>query len=166
VTAGIAQTCAAAVAGHNAAAGRPLHRIGISVAVGGLGGQGATYRRVDVSAVDQVGPAVRAAMADPSVPAELKGLPPGAFLLQPLLQRFSDTMLVSNLGRQDLPGVRRLEVYPVARGRSALAFGVAGLVGGPTTLTVRSGTLSQPDTESLLSQIVAALQRGSVVRAV
>ena len=100
---------------------------------------------------------VKSALSDPSVPPEMKGMPPGAFLLQPVLQRFSDTLLVSNLGRLDLPGVRRLEFYPVARGRSALAIGAAGLVGGATTLTLRSRTLSPPDAESLLSDIVASL---------
>ena len=101
ITAGLARACAAAIVFHNAEAGRPLQRIGISVAVGGVDGQSATYRRVDVSAVDEVEEAVSTALADPSVPAELKGLPPGAFLLQPLLRRFSDTFLVSNLGRLD-----------------------------------------------------------------
>jgi hypothetical protein len=159
VTAGLARACATAVSLHNAQAGRPLRRIGISVAVGGVGGQGATYRRVDVSGVDEVETAVKGALADPTVPAELKGLPPGAFLLRPVLQRFSDTFLVSNLGRLDVPGVRRLEIYPVARGRSAVAIGAAGLVGGETTLTLRCGTLSQPDAESLLANITRALPR-------
>lgn len=157
VTASLARASALAVALRNAEAGKPLRRIGISVAVGGVGGQGATYRRVDVSDVDSVESAVKGALADPTVPAELKGLPPGAFLLQPLLQRFSDTLLVSNLGRVDLPSVRRLEFYPVARGRSALAVGAAGLAGGASTLTLRSGTLSQPDAESFLSRVAGAL---------
>jgi hypothetical protein len=159
VTAALARASATAVSVHNAQASRNLRRIGISVAVGGVGGQGATYRRIDVSAVDEVEAAVMSALADPMVPAELKGLPPGAFLLQPLLQRFSDTFLVSNLGRLDLPEVRRLEFYPVARGRSALAIGAAGLVGGETTLTLRSRTLAQPDAESLLTKITRALPR-------
>jgi hypothetical protein len=161
VTAALARACAVAVAARNASVGRPLRRIGISVAVGGVGGQGATYRRVDVKDPGEAEGAVKSALSDPSVPPEMKGMPPGAFLLQPVLQRFSDTVLVSNLGRLDLPGVRRLEFYPVARGRSALAIGAAGLVGGPTTLTLRSRTLSPLDAESLLSDIVASLPSGN-----
>jgi hypothetical protein len=161
VTAVLARACAVAVSSRNARVGRPLRRIGISVAVGGVGGQGATYRRVDVTDPREVEAAVKGALSDPSVPPEMKGLPPGAFLLQPVMQRFSDTVLVSNLGRLDLPGVRRLEFYPVARGRSALAIGAAGLVGGPTTLTLRSRTLSPPDAESLLSDVVASLPSGN-----
>jgi hypothetical protein len=158
VTAGLARACAAAVSAHNAAAGKPLRRIGISVAVGGVGGAGATYRRVDVSAVDDVEPAVRAAMADPAVPPESKRLPPGAsFVLKPVLPRFSDTILVSNLGRLDLPLVRGLEFYPVARGRSAVSVGAAGLDDGPTTLTLRSGNLSPSDAGALLSRVVSGL---------
>lgn len=141
--------------------GRRLHRIGISVAVGGVGGEGATYRRVDVSSLEDVEAEVRVALSDPTVPPELKGLPRGAFLLQPLLQRFSDTLLVSNLGRLHLPEVRSLEFYPVARGRSAVAIGAAGLEGGSTTLTVRSKHLSQSDAEALLSRITAALPGGT-----
>jgi hypothetical protein len=158
VTASLARACAAAISAHNAAAGKPLRRMGISVAVGGIGGAGATYRRVDVSAVDEVEPVVRAAMSDPAVPPESKRLPPGAaFVLKLVLPRFSDTILVSNLGRLDLPLVRCLEFYPVARGRSAVAVGAAGLDDGPTTLTLRSRNLSQSDAEALLSRVVSGL---------
>lgn len=158
VTASLARACAAAISAHNAAAGKPLRRIGISVAVGGTGGSSATYRRVDVSTVDEVEPAVRAAMSDPAVPPESKRLPPGAaFVLKLMLPRFSDTVLVSNLGRLDLPLVRGLEFYPVARGRSAVAVGAAGLKDGPTILTLRAGKLSQSDANALLSRVAGGL---------
>jgi hypothetical protein len=154
VTAGLAQATAIAIAEHNAAAGMRLDRIGISVAVGGVGGAGATYRRIDVASVGNVERAVRAALSDPAVPPESKALPRGAgFLIRPLLSRFSDTALVSNLGRLDLPGVRALEFYPVARGRSAVSVGAAGLKDGPTTLTLRSGRLSQADAATLLARV-------------
>lgn len=165
VTASLARACAAAISAHNAAAAKPLRRIGISVAVGGVGGAGATYRRVDVSAVDDVEPVVRAAMSDPAVPPESKRLPPGAALvLKLVLPRFSDTFLVSNLGRLDLPLVRALEFYPVARGRSAVAVGAAGLDDGPTSLTLRAGNLSQSDADALLSRVVRGLPMGSDAR--
>jgi hypothetical protein len=165
VTASLARACAAAISAHNAAARRPLRRMGISVAVGGVGGAGATYRRVDVSAVEEVEPVVRAAMSDPAVPPESKRLPPGAAsVLKLVLPRFSDTFLVSNLGRLHLPLVRDLEFYPVARGRSAVAVGAAGLDDGPTTLTLRAGNLSQPGADELLSRIVSSLSMGADVR--
>ena len=159
VTASLARATAAAISARNAATGKALRRIGISVAVGGVGGAGATYRRVDVSTVDEVEPAIQAALGDPGqFHRNLKGLPPGAFLLQPVFRRLSDTVLVSNLGRLDLPQVRSLEFYPVARGRSAVAVGAAGSHGGATTLTLRSGNLSQSDAEALLSRVVADLR--------
>lgn len=82
--------------------------------------------------------------------------------MRPLLQRFSDTFLVSNLGRLDLPTVKRVEFYPVARGRSAVAIGAAGLADGPTTLTVRSGNLSPGDAGALLARIAVALPSTTV----
>ena len=98
-----------AISARNAATGKALRRIGISVAVGGVGGAGATYRRVDVSTVDVSEPGDPGRTGRPrAVPPEFKGLPPGAFLLQPVFRRLSDTVLVSNLGRLDLPQVGSL----------------------------------------------------------
>ncbi len=154
VTARLARACAVAVDEHNARRGRPIRRFGLSVAVGGIGGEAATYRRTDVPAGADVEGAVRQALAEPDVPPELVGLPPGAFLLSPLLRRLSDTFLVSNLGRLELPGVTGLEFYPVARGRSAVAFGAAGLPGRPSTLTVRARDLAPEDAGSLLERVV------------
>jgi hypothetical protein len=85
------------------------------------------------------------------VPAEHKGLPPGAFLLEPLWQRFSDTTVVSIWGRLDLPRVAQVEIYPIARGRSDMA--------------VRAGHLSQPDTAALLRWIVDALPSSQATHA-
>jgi hypothetical protein len=157
VTARLARACAAAVGEHNARGGRPLRRVGLSVAVGGVGGEPATYRRTDVPAGIDVEGAVRRALAEPEVPPELVGLPPGTFLLRPLLWRLSDTFLVSNLGRLELPGVADLEFYPVARGRSAVAFGAAGLPGRPSTLTVRARDLVPEAAERLLERVVENL---------
>ncbi len=75
---------------------------------------------------DDAQSAVADALANPPVAAKLKGLPGprGAFLLQRLLRRFSDAIPRVRLGRLDLPaqtnlGLTSLEVYPVARDRSA-----------------------------------------------
>jgi hypothetical protein len=164
ITAKLARASAEAAREHNRDHNRPLKRIGLSVAVGGVGREAATYRRVDVFPDQDVESAVTMALADPTVPAEVNGLPPGAFLLRPLLKRFSDTMLVSNLGRLDLDGVTKVEFYPVARGRSAVAVGATGLTGQPVTLTLRARDLNPKDAARFLERIVARLtpsERGS-----
>ncbi len=158
VTSRLAHACAEAAVAHNRAHGRPLRRLGLSIAVGGVGGKGATYRRVDVSSRGDVEGAVTRALADPVVPPDINGLPPGAFLLRPLLSRFSDTVLVSNLGRLDLPSVTSVEFYPVARGRSAVSVGAAGLAGRPTTLTLRARDLDPREAASLLERIVSLIR--------
>jgi hypothetical protein len=159
VTARLARACAEAVAVHAGRRGRELRRLGISVAVGGTRGEAATYRRVDVPVGGDVEAAVTRALAEEAVPIELGGLPPGAVLLSPLLRRLSDTFLVSNLGRVGLAGVQRLEFYPVARGRSAVAFGAAGLADRPATLTLRARDLTVDDAEALLDRVVEGLAR-------
>ena len=158
VTARLGRACAEAAWEHNRAQGRPLRRFGLSVAVGGAHGEGATYRRIDFAPGQDVETAVSRALADPSVPADLTSLPPGAHLLRPLLKRFSDTMLVSNLGRLEVPA-SGVEFYPVARGRSAVAVGAAGLAGRPTTVTLRARDLDASDATALLNRIVIHLER-------
>jgi hypothetical protein len=157
VTARLARACAAAAAAHNAQRDQPISRIGISVAVGGVKGEAATYRRLDVVPGQDVRAAVTASLADPRIPGELATLPRGAFVLAPILSRFSDTVLVSNLGRFALPGVTGIEFYPVARGRSGVAVGAMGIAGQPTTLTVRARDLSPKDATTLLESVVNEL---------
>jgi hypothetical protein len=156
VTARLASACVEAVRTHNLCHHRRLKRAGLSLAVGGVGGESATYRRIDVRPGADVEARVGAALASPAVPPEVNGLPPGSFLLRPVLSRFSDTVLVSNLGRLDLP-LESLEFYPVARGRSAVAVGATGLAGRPATLTVRARDLDDRDTASFLDAMVANL---------
>jgi len=157
VTAALAAACATAAVAHNASRGRRLGRMGLSIAVGGVDGEAATYRRLDLTPGQDVEAAVTESLSDPWVPPELVGLPPGAFLLRPALRRLSDTLLVSNLGRVDLPGATSVEFYPVARGRSAVAFGAAGLVGRPTALTLRARHLTPADATVLLDRVVEEL---------
>jgi hypothetical protein len=157
VTARLASACTQAAREHNASHHGALRRIGLSVAVKGAGRQGATYRRVDLPVGRDVKRAVEESLADPLVPPEISGLPPAAFLLRPLMGRFSDTLLISNLGRLDLPGVRSVEFYPVARGRSAVAVGAAGLAGQTTTLTLRARDLDQHDAVTFLERIAHRL---------
>jgi hypothetical protein len=158
VTARLARACASAAAVHNAKRGQPIRRIGLSVAVGGVNGEAATYRRLDVVPGQDVRAAVTASLADPRIPGELAALPRGAFVLRPILPRLSDTLLVSNLGRPELPGVTGIEFYPVARGRSGVAIGAAGITGQPTTLTVRARDLSPEDAATLLEAVIDELE--------
>jgi hypothetical protein len=159
LTARIAAACAGAAAERNLRSGRAWRRIGISIGIGGPPGFGnvASYRRVDLAGGEPVAPLVAAALADSAEPAELGGAPRALRLLAPIAGRMSDSLLVSNLGRQSLPGVRRLDFFPVARGRSAVAFGAAGLDGGPSTLSVRARDIAQDEAEELLDAIVARL---------
>jgi hypothetical protein len=157
ITARISRACVEAACEHNRTRGLPLRRFGLSLAVRGPEGEGATYRRIDVSPDQDIESAVTGALSDPAVPVEVKGLPPGASVLRPLLKRLSDTILVSNLGRLDLP-VNGAEIYPYARGRSAVAVGAAGIDGQPTILTLRARDLDRGDATSLLQQIVLRLE--------
>jgi hypothetical protein len=158
VTARLAAACASAARSHNARSGASWGWVGISVGAGGPPGIGnvASYRRVDVEVTADVAGAVRAALADPIEPAELRTAPRLGRLLAPVVEWFSDSFLVSNLGRLEVPGARRIEFFPVARGRSAVSFGAAGLGGGPSTLSVRARDLSRDDAARLLDGAVRA----------
>jgi hypothetical protein len=164
VTARLAAACVAAAGEHNRRLGRRWRRVGLSLGVGGPPGAGnlATYRRLDLRADGPVAAAARAALASPVVPAELaSGWRPPRFTA--LAARASDSLLVSNVGRFAVPEATRLVFAPVARGRSAVAFGTAGLVpaepDGPvrSTLTLRTRHLSQPDAQRLLADVLDRL---------
>lgn len=156
VTARIAAAAVAAAGRHNARLGRPWARIGVSLGVGGPQGAGyvSTYRRVDLSPGAPVAPAVSAALAKPYEPP---GAGEAGWLLAPLAYRFSDSLLISNVGRHALPAAERLDLFPVARGRSAVAFGAAGLSGGTSTLSLRARDLAADDAARLLDDVVARL---------
>lgn len=162
VTSAITDACVAAVVAHNAASGKRLRRVGITVAVGGPVGVGnvASYRRVDLAADGPVASLVQAALVSPLEPGEQVSAPKALMaLLAPLVERFSDTILVSNLGRHDLFGVTRLDFFPVARGRSAVCFASASIAGGETTLTIRARDLSPGAARRLLGDAAARLAR-------
>lgn len=159
LTARVAEACVAAAAAHNAARGEPWRRVGVSLGVGGPPGTGnvATYRRVDLRAEEPVHPAVVEALGQVDVPGEILKPSRALRLLAPVADRFSDSVLVSNPGRYELPGVRRLEMFPVARGRSAVAFGSCGLTGRLSTLSIRARDLTRADAEALLDDVVGRL---------
>lgn len=160
VTGAIAAACVAAVAEHNRTHSAPLRKVGITVAVGGPAGVGnvASYRRIDVAPDGQVAAEVQAALASPDEPGEQVRAPKLVMaLLEPVVERFSDTILVSNLGRHEIPGVHRLDFFPVARGRSAVCFASAAVAGGATTLTLRARDLSPGDARRLLERTAERL---------
>ena len=160
ITGQIAEACVAAVAAHNRRHDRPLRKVGITVAVGGPAGVGnvASYRRIDVDPARPVAELVQAALASPDEPGEQVSAPKLVMkLLEPVVERFSDTILLSNLGRHAVPGVEQLDFFPVARGRSAVCFASAAIEGGATTLTLRARDLSPGDARRLLADAVARL---------
>lgn len=175
VTARLVAATVAAAGAHNARAGRPWRRIGVNLGLAGSGAAAAngrdqggamagylsSYRRVDLVAGQEVEPAVAAALASHREPPDQVWSPRLARLLEPLAGRFSDSLLVSNLGRLLVPGVARLDFFPVARGRSAVAVGAAGLAGGPSTVSLRARELSSEEAEALLADLVARLERPS-----
>ena len=191
VTARLAAAAVAAAGARNARLGRPWRRVGINLGLAGPGTAGAPafpaepgqpdpgppadprdpgpavagyrsrYRRIDLRAGEPVEPAVTAALASPREPVDQVWSPRLGRLLGPMARRGSDSLLVSNLGRRAVPGATRLDFFPVARGRSAVAVGAAGLVGGPSTVSVRARDLSTEDAEALLADIVARLEAGA-----
>lgn len=162
-TARLAGACVAAVVARNRRSGARARKIGVSLSVSGPSGVGnvASYRRIDVRPGDDVRAAAEVAMASGGEPAEQAAPSKRMRLLEPVVNRFSDTVLVSNLGRQAPTGVERLIFHPVARGRSAVAFGLAGLPGRPATLTVRARDLTQDDAAELLDDVAARFSRGA-----
>jgi hypothetical protein len=159
-TARIAAACAAATGDHTRARDKPWRRVGISLGVGGPPGVGnvASYRRVDIGADEDVEAAVVDALKLDAEPMELTWAPRALGLLRPIADRFSDSFLVSNVGVRDVRGATALAFFPVARGGSAVAFGAAGLVGGPSTLTIRAAHLSSSDAAAVLDAAVARVE--------
>jgi hypothetical protein len=123
----------------------------------GVPGNSSRYRRVDLTPGEPAGPALAAALMSPREPLDQVWSPRFGWVLEPVVGRFSDSLLVSNLGRREVPGVTRLDFFPVARGRSAVAVGAVGLAGGPATVSVRARDLSSEDAGALLADLVDRL---------
>jgi hypothetical protein len=137
--------------------GRAAGPGGAAVVAGNL----SRYRRVDLVAGEPVEPAVSAALGSPREPVDQVWSPRLGRLLGPVARRGSDSLLVSNLGRREVPGATRLDFFPVARGRSAVAVGAVGLAGGTSTVSLRARDLSAEDAAALLADIAARLEAGS-----
>ncbi len=165
VVAQIASAAIDAIADRSRAMDRPWRRVGLSVPVGshapGIGNL-ATYRRVDLQWPECSGNKVRAAISQAiksgPMPAELGRAPRMLRLLGPVADRFADSVLISNHGDYELPGISQLAVFPVARGRSAVVFGAARVLGGESTVTLRARDLTSADAEELLDQTVRRME--------
>jgi hypothetical protein len=166
VTARVADAAVAAAGARNSRLGRPWRRVGLNVGLAGLPGEkqgvgnSSRYRRLDLRPGEPVGPALAAALASSREPLDQVWSPRWGWLLEPVVGRFSDSLLVSNLGRREVPGATRLEFFPVARGRSAVAVGAVGLPGGPSTVSVRARDLTSEDAGALADDLVARLVAG------
>lgn len=159
----IAAAAIEAIGERNAALDWPWERIGLTIPVGGAIASVAnlaTYRRVDLRRGESVRLAISRAVKTGPTPIEFTRSPRSLRLLAPVADRFSDSLLVSNHGLCDLPGIAELDVFPVARGRSAVSFGAAMVVGGRTAITLRARDLTQEDAEELLDRTIARLEGG------
>ena len=67
-----------------------------------------------MAARDPVAPPIAAALASPDEPTEQTRAGLALALARPVVQRFSDSFLLSNLGRQSVPNTARLDFFPVA----------------------------------------------------
>lgn len=160
ITGRLGQAAVGAVAEHNARLGARLAKVGITVAIGGPAGVGnvASYRRIDVVPGTDVATPVAAALVSREEPGEQVSAPRLVMrALEPVVERFSDTILLSNLGRHEVAGISRLDFFPVARGRSAVCIASAAIAGGETSLTVRARDLSPGDARRLLAGTVERL---------
>jgi hypothetical protein len=164
VTGRIAAACAAACGLHNRRLAEPLTRIGITVPIAGpVAGVGnvAGYRRIDVSPSTDIVSAVVSAIRSPQEPQLQVRSTRYLKLTAPLVPRLSDTFLISNLGRHAIPGARRVDFYPVARGSSAVAFGLASVDNGETTLALRSRHLNSYDAQRIVDDAVSRFEASS-----
>ncbi|MDQ8047359.1 MAG: hypothetical protein REI11_22320, partial [Patulibacter sp.] len=120
-------------------------------------GNVSTHRRLDLPADADIAAAVQVALATADEPVEAGGPSVLLRLLGPIIDRFSDSLLVSNLGLVDLPGATAVDFYPQARGRSAVAIGACSVAGGERTLTLRARDLDDTDAAALLDAVIANL---------
>lgn len=160
VTGRIAAAATAAAAEHQRGHGARLRKVGLTIAIGGPAGIGnvASYRRIDVAPTDPIASLVSTAMRTPEEPGEQVSAPKLVMrALEPVVERFSDTLLISNLGRQRVPGVARLDFFPVARGASAVCVASCAIEGADASLTVRARDLSPGDARRLLERTAERL---------
>ncbi len=158
----IPEAVLAEIAKFSAVQGRPCFRLGLTMGLeAGKGVSNAsTYRRVDIKVGEPMGDAIRRALREKSDPWEVARPSKLISYLGPVVDRLSDTVLVTNMGRYLMPPVvGAVEGYPVARGRSAVSVGVVRLSGASSTISMRCRDINKPDAKSILSAIVGRLVR-------
>jgi len=158
-TATVAAACLRAICAYNEAKNSSCKRASITISTPSyaVGENTASYVRVDIRRIAEVKAEVERAIAKKETPWEFAHTPIWLPVLAPLSRRLSDTFLLTNLGRISLKGVQSAELYPVARGRSAVAFAMARLEGGKSTLTIHARDLNYSDAASLLDDVVSQL---------
>lgn len=170
VTGRLAAACVAAAGDYNRRLDAPWRKVGLTLAVGGPAGVGnvASYRRIDVAGdapTEEIVGSVSRALRTPDEPTEQVSAPKLVMrALEVVVDRFSDSLLISNLGRQAVPGVSRLDFFPVARGRSAVCFASASVEGGASTLTIRARDLSPGSAQRMLDDAVSRFVAGPTGR--
>jgi hypothetical protein len=107
---------------------------------------------------DHVRQAISTAIKAGPLPRELERAPRSLRLLSPISDRLSDSLLVANHGTYELPGISQLAVFPVARGRSAVVFGSAGVKSGELTLSLRARDLMPEDAQDLLDRTIERME--------
>ncbi len=172
------QACIDAITAHNAEAGQPLRRIGVTLTRAGdphhrdphhrgpnhrgPNHRGmVSYRRIDLPAEKPFAAAFQRAERHERYPFEILHPTPLLSLAAPLVNRLSDTFLLSNFGWLSPAGVRAIEPYSVARGRSAVSISAMRISGGESRLTLRARDLCQEDAEKILDGILANLAEAS-----
>ncbi len=159
--AALAAAACGAVQAWNEARGEPWRRVGLTIPVGGppVLGNVSTHRRVDAASSDDIAAAVTAALGAAHTAGAGAMHPALMRLLAPVVERLSDSLLVSNLGLVRLPGAAAVDFYAQARGRSAVALSAASVEGGARRLTLRARDLTEADAQALLDATVERLQR-------
>lgn len=145
----------AACVSHNARRDQPFRRVGITIPIAGpVAGVGnvAGYRRIDISPHDSVVEAVVEAIKDKQEPQLQVRSTRYLKLTRPLVPRLSDSILASNLGGHAVEGAHRIDFYPVARGRSAVACGFTTVTGEESAMTLRARRLDVGDAQRILDE--------------
>lgn len=161
ITTRLPEACVAAVVAHNARAGKPCRRIGLTLGLVAQTEEGdlSTYRRIDRRAGTPLATAIAEALATTAEPWEIVHSPRMLRLLSPFVDRMSDTVLVSNFGRAEIAGLTSLAMFPVARGRSAIAFGAFRLAHGKSMLSLRARDVNREEAQQILDDVLDRLRQ-------
>ncbi len=162
ITSFLPMACLAASCEFSKTRGKPCKRVGLSLGIALDGGaeNRSTYRRIDSRASRNISEKIQRALSTPAEPWEIRHTSRYLKFLGVLAERASDTVLLTNLGRQVMPGVTRMEGYPVARGRSGVSFAAVRLAGGDSTLTLRTRDINMSDANWIIDRTIELLTQG------